>query len=468
MALQFRYVLTEAGADGGFDSVDGQKIKVATYGSDAEKAREYWLDIYAQGTGDTSSKTLQSVDLSLALSGLENIKVADWQSSSGFDLFRSTSLVESTLRASQGSAGNLSAGQAVSLSADEGFVGRIKLYFDEVVTEDQGFFGQNKDLADFISVSINLDETILSSTSVGSNPNLLQSARELGFDGNMPGLEGIKVVQALGEFGDLKIQNYVGTSLETNSARVGSGSEVRPLFTNLVREGQTISQNISFTNTGDATLMRVDVESFHPSTQLAEVFSHSFFEEIGVGASSSIALSDRVNVGTAGQVLETGGFIHFYADGINQHYELDTIKNLITYQGDLNYDGKVGMRDLAFLNEGARLADINPGPVNADVDANFDGSIDLLDLAVLANDWGKTLWTGSSNSATYEGVKEVTLQELDRQNNGRQTWDNVPFTTERTAVSSGVVSALGAPQTGSDQNNYFPDLLENTIYPPIS
>ena len=57
-------------------------------------------------------------------------------------------------------------------------------------------------------------------------------------------------------------------------------------------------------------------------------------------------------------------------------------KNLITYQGDLNYDGRVSMKDLAYLNAGAARANSGFG-VAGDVDANYDDSIDLLDLAVL-------------------------------------------------------------------------------------
>jgi hypothetical protein len=63
-------------------------------------------------------------------------------------------------------------------------------------------------------------------------------------------------------------------------------------------------------------------------------------------------------------------------------------KNLITYQGDLNYDGRVSMKDLAYLNAGAARGN-SGGEVAGDVDANYDESIDLLDLAVLDKDWGK-------------------------------------------------------------------------------
>ena len=479
MALQFRYVLTQANAQGGYNAAASEitEIKVATYGSDIEKARQFWLDIYAGGTGADNNKILESVDLSFGLTDLTNIAANDWQASSGFNLFRSTSLGgslnESILRASQGSAGNLSAGlgNGIILYGQGGLVGRIQLDFNEDATAANGYWSPSIDLSNFVSIALNQDETILGSASQpATRPRSIQSARETGYDINIAGLEGIKVVQALGKFGSFQIQNNIGTSLETNSARVGVGPDEKPLFTNLVREGQTISRDFSFKNDGDATLMRAawEVNGLTFSDSLENVIRGSGdLGNVGAGDSQTISNSARVKTETAGQIVETGGNIGFTADGNQTTYQVDTIKNLITYQGDLNYDGKVGMRDLAALNEGARLAGQYGSTANEDVDANFDGSINLADLAVLAKDWGATLWTDSGSSATYAGANEVTLDQLASQNDGRQTWDNDPFMTEKTAqeASGFVVSALGAAQAGpTDQNNYFPDQLEGSIY----
>ena len=63
--------------------------------------------------------------------------------------------------------------------------------------------------------------------------------------------------------------------------------------------------------------------------------------------------------------------------------------NLITFQGDINYDGRVSLKDLAFLNAGALNQGI--GFAADDVDANFDGTISTTDLAILDRDWGGNL-----------------------------------------------------------------------------
>ena len=76
-----------------------------------------------------------------------------------------------------------------------------------------------------------------------------------------------------------------------------------------------------------------------------------------------------------------------YADAVTD--------NLITYQGDLNYDGRVSLTDLAFLNAG-EVAEDSSGNF-ADVDANYDGFITIDDLEVLSNDWGNSIYDASGS-----------------------------------------------------------------------
>ena len=115
-------------------------------------------------------------------------------------------------------------------------------------------------------------------------------------------------------------------------------------------------------------------------------------------------------------------------------------KNLITYQGDLNYDGRVSMKDLAYLNAGAARANSGFG-VAGDVDANYDDSIDLLDLAVLDKDWGKSLHTGVDD---FLGSEELSWEDLDSQ--GSKSWDNTVF-KEQNAFEAyeGFVGSLESP-----------------------
>ena len=65
--------------------------------------------------------------------------------------------------------------------------------------------------------------------------------------------------------------------------------------------------------------------------------------------------------------------------------------NMITFQGDLNFDGRVSMKDLAFLNAGKLNAIQNGNQAPDDVDANYDGQITATDLAILDRDWGGTI-----------------------------------------------------------------------------
>ena len=97
-------------------------------------------------------------------------------------------------------------------------------------------------------------------------------------------------------------------------------------------------------------------------------------------------------------------------------------RNLITFQGDLNFDGRVSRKDLAYLNAGAALAK-NGGDVAADVDANFDKAINIDDLAVLNKDWGKTLHDGHENFTGSN--KDLNWDSLDQQDGS--TWDNTAF-----------------------------------------
>ena len=60
---------------------------------------------------------------------------------------------------------------------------------------------------------------------------------------------------------------------------------------------------------------------------------------------------------------------------------------MITFQGDLNFDGRVSMKDLAFLNAGKLNAIQNGNQAPDDVDANYDGQITATDLAILDRDW---------------------------------------------------------------------------------
>ena len=81
--------------------------------------------------------------------------------------------------------------------------------------------------------------------------------------------------------------------------------------------------------------------------------------------------------------------------------------NIVTFQGDLNYDGTVSLQDVAFMNAGGAAA--TAGADFADVDANSDGTIDMTDLAIIDTDWEQTL---SASAAEVGGVALSTTLDL--------------------------------------------------------
>ncbi len=221
--------------------------------------------------------------------------------------------------------------------------------------------------------------------------------------------------------------------------QVGEGS-----YTNLVRHGDTIFQASSWRNDGEFSFTDLRIESI--SDAVAEVSAS--FDLTGTDRVSSLGWSDQPGqggvmdvstsfhiIGEAGSVVDTSAV--GYAMGAYGDYGWTTtqmeqfqVKHLVTYQGDLNYDGAVTMKDLAFLNAGAAM-----GTTPHDVDADFSGSIDMLDLAVIDADWSKSLHSGDGQ---FLGSDSITMDELFRQNGRR--WDSSAF-EDQNAIEAGEAGA---------------------------
>ena len=135
--------------------------------------------------------------------------------------------------------------------------------------------------------------------------------------------------------------------------------------------------------------------------------------------------------------------------------------------GDLNYDGRVSMKDLAYLNAGAARQQLvastdkdgnsvqvaSDASYARDVDADFNGKIDLADLSILDADWGKTLHTGDRD---FQGSGDVSWSELDSQGES-STWDNDSFKDQNAIeAESDYVGSLESPTAagviGADGN----------------
>jgi hypothetical protein len=146
--------------------------------------------------------------------------------------------------------------------------------------------------------------------------------------------------------------------------------------------------------------------------------------------------------GDAGSVIDLGKAEYTLSanGGYSWTGSQASTKNLITYQGDLNYDGRVSMQDLAYLNAGAQQVAAG-GVVARDVDADFNGAIDLNDLAVLDADWGQSLHTGSD---AFLGSNIVSIADLSQQ--GSAVWTDTTF-KDQNVIEAGAdfVPALDAP-----------------------
>ncbi len=82
--------------------------------------------------------------------------------------------------------------------------------------------------------------------------------------------------------------------------------------------------------------------------------------------------------------------------------------------------------------------------VATDVDANFDKEISLADLAVLDQDWGKTLHTGDES---FQGSADVSWTDLDQQGTS-SSWDNTSFKDQNAIeADSSYVGSLQEPGT---------------------
>jgi len=253
-------------------------------------------------------------------------------------------------------------------------------------------------------------------------------------------------------------------------------------FTNLIRSGDTVSATSEWLNVGNTDSNNLVVSAYGNAN--AELVGHSFVDSktslnsgnfkngvfIEDDRESTKLVADIKVTGDAGKVVDLAdGILSITADDSDVFINEKGSSNLITYQGDLNYDGRVSMKDLAYLNAGAARQQLTVVPggqgpddtmidaasVAHDVDADFNGKIDLADLSVLDADWGKSLHDGDQN---FVGSGDVSWNELDSQGTtGDAAWDNDSFKDQNaTEASSDYVSSLEAPGTsgviGADGN----------------
>jgi VCBS repeat-containing protein len=402
-------------------------VVLRRFGTEAEQGSKFYLALTAASLRDAAINTLDvSVNLGETFGEVFELHPADIHFNDAMAVQRHVQVLNGdngpTIRFQGAGLDALVSGAAI---ADTTVLAYIELVargdIDELIkdarVEDQyGFMNaETFSVPMLFMVDANVDQVLFSD---------LESLRDLGGADVLlnPELE----VTARAAEAVLTTSSSFDLGTYREVVQVGEGS-----YTNLVRSGDTIFQASSWRNDGEVSFseMRLDsisdavaeVSASFKSTGTPELPSLGWSYQLGQGEVMEVSTSFHI-IGEAGSVVDTsavGYALSAYGDyGWNTtQMEQFQVKHLVTYQGDLSYDGAVTMKDLAFLNAGAAM-----GTSPHDVDADFNGSIDMLDLSVIDADWGKSLHSGDGK---FLGSDSITMDELFRQDGRR--WDSSAF-----------------------------------------
>ena len=178
--------------------------------------------------------------------------------------------------------------------------------------------------------------------------------------------------------------------------------------------------------------------------------------------------------GNAGTVLEYNS-INIYQDFTNgdsayaDSTKIQIDKNLITYQADINYDGRVSMMDLATLNAAAEAVSGNPSFDISSVNVNHIDGIDINDLEAMDSQWGLSLHdTQEMDTNEFTGTNSISI-DLSGTTIGdtTDTTDNLIFITQNaTEYDSSFVDSLidsHGMSTHHDDANQFDGDRDNDV-----
>ena len=470
-AVGFRYGLRTA------SSVE-DLTQLAVLGQTVDQSQYYYLDIY--GTSLLEEFSIESLDFTVGL----DTSLFDWFAESDIQISSSLPVANSAridrdgglIRFAGASVESAGAGESIS-HGQEALIASIRLNFNEAQlrTLTKNSDGSLSASPFSVDISANANETILTRSfldDIGSNAEI-RTLASLGGEIAVIGQE----VTLYDAFINLE---QLGDGLILGTERV-IGADAG--FTNLIRKGDTVRASVDWLNVGNVRADDLVVHQHYnanghlvleeSSFTLSGIDSGRFVEGVYVpDERQQTTLNAAVRVtGEAGNVLDVADGLFAVQATSSEQFNNDGLgtSNLITFQGDLNYDGRVSMKDLAYLNAGAaRQKSIAQDPfgidadlngiidltVARDVDANYDGKIDLSDLAILDQDWGKSLHLGDQQ---FQGSADVSWEELDLQS-PTAAWDNSSF-KEQNAIeaSPSYVGSLESPAAinviGADGNS---------------
>ena len=444
-ALAFTYALSNT-------SNNQALSQNAVLGDSVDHYSTYNLDIFAESLVDDFR--LEATDFTINFNPLlfENISASDIRIDGVMPVANAVSIDNEvgTIRIAAASLSDLTTGEdpygnlGYGIGTDPQKLATISLDFSESQIEN---LARNPDGSLVISplafeIETNLDETIFSQDFYDDNGLLnreILSLDDLGGGVDVDGQD-VTLYEAKINFKQLGDGLVIGTDRV-----IGSDAS----FTNLIRSGDLLTTKSEWLNVGNIQANNLNYSALYNQNATLEnadfsqtsVASGSFIDGVFVeDARESTTLTTDIRItGAAGNVVDlSDGIVSIQSDGS----EVFTNKgkgssNLITFQGDLNYDGRVSMKDLAYLNAGAARQQLvttvdqhgntvevaSEASYARDVDADFSGKIDLADLSVLDADWGKTLHTGDEQ---FQGSSEVSWTELDEQGDD-SSWDNDSF-----------------------------------------
>ena len=487
-AVGFRYGLRSAASS---DIL----TQLAVLGDSVDESQHYYLDIY--GTSLLEGFDINTLDFTVALdTSLFNwFGESDIQIGSALPIANAASIDRENglVRFAAASLESAGAGRSISSGSEE-LLASVRLNFNEAQLRT---LGKNADgslsASPFaVSVTANANETVLSKSFNDTDGNLNSDIRTLASLGGAVEVDGQEVT-LYDAFINLQ-QLGAGLVLGTNR-QIGADAG----FTNLVRQGDKIHASVDWLNVGNIRAEDLSVaQRYNANGHI--IVEESIFTRSAINSGSFIdgvyvpdareltTLNAVVKVtGSAGNVIDVADGLYFVqARGSDQFInDGKGTSNLITFQGDLNYDGRVSMKDLAYLNAGAArqkaIADVPLGvdadgngfidsTVAHDVDADFNGRIDLAVLAVLDQDWGKTLHLGDEQ---FQGSADLSWNDLDIQG-PTVSWHNSSFKEQNAIEASpsyvgslegpGVSTAIGAdgntsPNDNDMQGAYYQDVL---------
>ena len=188
--------------------------------------------------------------------------------------------------------------------------------------------------------------------------------------------------------------------------------------TTLVREGSTIvsTGDLTYTNDGK-TEGRYSAVALSGSVTGADVvISSNGSTGYGVGGGTDAFGLTMTVTGEAGDVLDYSGLsiTKSFTNGDEATADnniMNISKNLVTFQADINYDGRVSMMDLATLNAAAKAQTNESGIDLSSVNVDHVGGIDIQDLVKMDEQWGQSLHTANplATGDIFSGNDSATI-----------------------------------------------------------